>query len=108
MANRRRTWPYSGEELNRDPPVGFFQAPDCVMSSARSLAGPLRTGTELRVGPRAAGARDGDRSERSDMGMDRVTPRDFDVMGTARQRFGDIPSSLVTSQLRRRGDLRNS
>jgi hypothetical protein len=31
--------------------------------------------------------------------MDRISPRDFDPMGTPRNRFGDIPSDATTEQL---------
>jgi hypothetical protein len=31
--------------------------------------------------------------------MDRISPRDFDPMGTPRNRFGDIPSDAITEQL---------
>jgi hypothetical protein len=34
--------------------------------------------------------------------MDRIEPRDFDPAGTARNRFGEIPSSLVSSEVRKR------
>ena len=96
-AGRQTEWP----RVYGNPRAHFLTA-DGYLRSDRSLAGPLRTGTELRVGPRSAGARDGDYSRTSDMGMDRVGPRDFDVLGTCRTRFGEIPSSLVTDQLSRR------
>ena len=31
--------------------------------------------------------------------MDRISPKDFDPMGTTRRRFGDIPSDAITEQL---------
>ena len=42
----------------------------------------------------------------SDFGMDQITPRDFDVMGTARRRFASIPSDLISREIRgkRRAD----
>jgi len=33
--------------------------------------------------------------------MDRVSPRDFDPIGTSRRRSGDIPSDFITGQLRK-------
>jgi hypothetical protein len=40
----------------------------------------------------------------SDMEMDRVTPRDYDVIGTTRNRFGDITSELISRQRGRKND----
>ena len=77
-------------------PTGCFLTADGFLRSDRSLSGPLRTGTSADVGPRAQGVRAGDVSRTSDFGMDRVTPRDFDPMGTSRRRSGEIPSSLAT------------
>jgi hypothetical protein len=107
MPNRRQTWPYSSTDpwLNRDAPLGFFQTPDGVLKSTRSLAGPLRTGTEPRVGPRADGRNAAGEGRDSDFGMDRITPRGFDPIGTSDDRIGPMPSSsLVTEQVRRRND----
>lgn len=84
-----------------DQPVGFFQVPDATFRSDRSLAGPLRTGTEPRVGPRGLSA--GGESRSSDMGMDRVSPRGFDPEGTALSRYGpQFPSPLIAREVRRR------
>lgn len=58
--------------------TAIFQTPDVIQKSERSLAGPLRLGTAPGVGPRGA-PRDGS----SDFGMDRITPRGFDPMGTS-------------------------
>jgi hypothetical protein len=103
MANSKQTWPYAGSDpwLNRDTRPAQFLTPDGYRKSTRSLAGPLRMGTEPRVGPRG-GAVEADYSGASDMGMDRIEPRDFDPMGTARNRFGDISSDLIARQVRGR------
>lgn len=82
-------------------PTAYFQTPDGYLKSDRSLAGPLRMGTTPGVGPRG-GAVIADYAEGSDFGMDRVSPRDFDPMGTSRARFGEIPSDLISRQIRGR------
>ena len=51
------------------------------------------------MGPRAKGAVAGDVSDRSDFGMDRITPKCFDPMGTSLKRYGELPSSAVTEKL---------
>ena len=104
MASQKE-WP-RGRETNgteRGSQTAWYRAPGVWERSDRQMAGPLRTGTEPRVGPRAQGPRDGDRSYTSDMGMDRVDPRCFDPLGTSLKRYSPegIPSSLVTSELGR-------
>lgn len=103
MPNRRRTWPYSrwDPELNRDPPIANYRAPGVWERSDRSVAGPLRMGTTPGVGPRGP-AVEAPYSNRTDFGTDRISPRDFDPMGTCRNRFGDIPSDLIAEQVRGR------
>lgn len=87
----------------RGNPVGDFQHPDGILRSDRPLAGPLRLGTEPRVGPRGL-LPDG---TSSDFGMDRVSPRGFDPMGTSDTRApAQEGSSLVSRQIRGRGDRR--
>lgn len=103
MGNVRRTWPYVrwDPELNRDPPDAKYATPDCFRNSQRTVAGPLRTGTIGPVGPR--GLHDGERSRLTDMGMDSLTPRPFDPMGTSNQRAPEFPNSqFVSRELRRR------
>lgn len=96
----QREWPRGRTNgTERRGPTGFYVAPDGVFRSDRQLAGPLRTGTSADVGPRVRGPVSGDVSARSDMGMDRISPRDFDPAGTPRNRFGDIPSDAITEQL---------
>ena len=84
-------------------PVGRFQTADGILNSARSLAGPLRTGTSPDVGPRQGGATAPGRTFDSDFGTDRVSPREFDPMGTSLRRYSPpgIASSLVTSEVRK-------
>lgn len=99
MASQRE-WPRgksSGSE--KGSPTGFFVTADGYQRSDRQLAGPPRTGTSADVGPRARGPISGDVSARTDLGMDRISPRDYDPLGTPRNRFGDIPSDAVTEQL---------
>lgn len=103
MPNTRRTWPYSSTDpyLNRDAPTAFFLTADGYLKSDRQLSGSHRTGTEPRVGPRANGPNAADYGRQTDFGMDRIAPRDFDPIGTPRNRFGEIPSSLITEKTRR-------
>jgi hypothetical protein len=75
---KQSEWP-----TNRDP-TAVFVTPDGYQKSGNSLAGPLRTGTEPRVGPRGAVAG----GNRSDFGTDRIDPRGFDPIGTALDRYG--------------------
>lgn len=100
MASQRE-WPRVREEngTERTSPVGHYLAPDAIERSDRSLAGPLRLGTSPGVGPRGRAVL-ADYEQRSDMGTDRITPRDFDPMGTARRRFGSLPSDLVSREIR--------
>ena len=94
-----REWPRGQQDgSERDGPIGRFQSRDGVLKSNRSLAGPLRYGTAPGVGPKGDGGGNGD----SDFGMDRIEPRDFDPLGTTRNRFGEIPSELVSRSTRRR------
>lgn len=100
----QREWPRTRDNgLERRGPDAFFLTPDGYLKSGRSLAGPLRLGTEPRVGPRGA-----IRNGSSDFGMDRISPRGFDPMGTALSRYGPQEESpLISRQLRggrRRGD----
>ena len=106
MPNTRRTWPYANTDpyLNRDTARAYFATPDCFLRSDRQLSGSHRTGTEPRVGPRENGPNAADYGRQSDFGMDRVSPRDFDPAGTPRNRFGEIPSSLITEKTQRRND----
>ena len=93
-------WPrprQTGSKGFRGDPNACFLSPDAVMRSERSLAGPLRLGTEPRVGPRGA-LRDGG----SDFGMDRVSPRGFDPMGTSDTRAPPQEGSeLISREVRR-------
>ena len=94
------------EKQSEWPPVkreriGDFLTPDGYLRSGRPLAGPLRLGTEPRVGPRGL-LRDG---TTSDFGMDRVSPRGFYPMGTSDTRAPPQEgSSLLSRQIRGRDD----
>lgn len=95
----QRGWPYArrSDGTERRSPTGFYQSPDVVERSDRSLAGPLRLGTAPRVGPRGA-----IRNGSSDFGMDRVSPRGFDPMGTSLEREPrQEASELVSREVRR-------
>lgn len=99
MANRE--WPRGqADGSERGGPNACFQTPDGTLRSNRSLAGPLRMGTDPRTGPKG-GSVEADNTRESDFGMDRVSPRDFDPMGTTRNRFGEISSKLVSEVARR-------
>jgi hypothetical protein len=78
-----------------DQPVARFQTADAVLKSDRQLAGPLRYGTMPPVGPKG-GAVIGAGS--SDFGMDRITPRGFDPMGTSLRREPNQESSTLISR----------
>jgi hypothetical protein len=77
---------------------GHFLAMDMVMMEGRPVAGPLRYGTEPRVGPRGKAVEAAD-SMMSDHGMDRISPRGMDPQGWPvwdRQ----PPSGLVSTHIR--------
>lgn len=94
MAEKQREWPAVKRE-----PVGYFQHPNGILKSTRSLAGPLRLGTEPRVGPGGL-TREGNAS---DFGMDRVSKRGFDPAGTSDSRDNaQEASSLLSRESRRR------
>jgi hypothetical protein len=93
---KQSEWPVVKRER-----VGDFLRPEGFMRSGRPLAGPLRLGTEPRVGPKGL-LRDG---STSDFGMDRVSPRGFDPMGTSLTRApAQESSSLLSRQIRGRND----
>lgn len=93
-------WPrprQTGSQGYRGDPNACFQTPDALQRSERSVAGPLRLGTEARVGPRGAS-----RPGRTDFGMDRVSPRGFDPMGTSDTRApAQEGSELISREVRR-------
>lgn len=97
MPNRRRSWPY--QDGQADSPPALTQSPDGLWSSARRFAGPLRIGTSPGVGPRGAPNANG---LDTDLGVDRVSPRDFDVLGTSDQRGAPFPSSELIARTGRR------
>lgn len=100
-----REWPRTRESdgTERGSPAGFFEGPDGTLKSGRSLAGPLRTGTSPDVGPRARSRAASGEGRDSDFGMDRISPRGFDPIGTPDDRIGPQPSSdLITEQVRKR------
>ena len=76
---RQGEWPIVKRE-----PDAYVLAPDVYERTDRGLAGPLRFGTVRNgVGPRGpipVGST-------SDFGMDRVTPREFDPIGTSLARY---------------------
>ena len=86
----RRPWPYGGQAAS---PPALTQSPDGLLNSARSLAGNLRLGTAPGAGPRGV-RNDGP----SDLGMDRVSPRFMDPIGTDTTRTPGPSSTLVTRQ----------
>jgi hypothetical protein len=88
----------NSDGTERWSPRGFFQNPTALLRSDRSLAGPLRMGTARGVGPRGGPLPGG-----SDLGMDRVSPRGFDPMGTCDTRAPAQESSeLVSREVRKK------
>lgn len=85
----QREWPTVKRE-----PTGFYQHPDGILKSTRSLAGPLRLGTSPGVGPGGL-TRDGNAS---DFGVDRVSPRRFDPIGSHNTREPPFPASSLLSR----------
>jgi hypothetical protein len=95
MADRKQSeWP----SVKRNP-TADYQTANGFLRSGRPLAGPLRLGTEPRVGPRGL-LPDG---TSSDFGMDRVTPRGFDPAGTSDSRApAQEGSTLLSRSIRSR------
>jgi hypothetical protein len=91
---RQSEWPV----VKREPQVCFL-TPTAFQISDRSLVGPLRLGTAPGVGPRGREGAGGN----SDLGMDRVSPRGFDPMGTSLEREPRQESSRLISDVVRRG-----
>ena len=93
---KQTEWPIVKRE-----PVADFATRDGYLRSGRPLAGPLRMGTTPGVGPRGM-LGDGNAS---DLGMDRVSPRGFDPMGTSDTRApAQESSTLLSRAVRNRGD----
>jgi len=89
----QRGWPRTRDTgVERNAPTAFFAVPDGYLKSERSLAGPLRRGTANTVGPKGSG------NGPSDFGMDRVSPRGFDPIGTALTRYGQQEASQLLSR----------
>lgn len=82
--------------------VADFLSPDGFLRSERSLAGPLRMGTEPRVGPKGLVAG----GTASDFEMDRM-PRRFDVMGSHNDRTPPRPTSTLLSRAVRSRKVEN-
>jgi hypothetical protein len=94
--SRQSEWPIVKREKQ-----AWVLKPDGYEFTARNVAGPLRTGTAPGVGPRGVSA--GGESRLTDYGMDRVSPRGFDPMGTALSRYGQQPGAeLITGEYRDR------
>lgn len=87
---RQSEWPIVKRERISD-----FVTPDGYLRSSRPLAGPLRYGTEPRVGPRDRGPLGG---LPSDFELDRVSPRGFDPMGTSDTRAPRQEDSVLLSR----------
>lgn len=81
MPDRRQNWPYLAGATS---PAALTQTPDGLLNSDRSLAGPLRRGTYGPVGPTGRGLGNVVSRAATDFGMDRVTPRDMDHIGTSK------------------------
>lgn len=96
----QREWPRgrTTDGTSRNSPTGYFLKNEVIQRSDRSLDGPLRLGTAPGVGPRGA-LRNGS----SDLGMDRISPRGFDPMGTSDTRAPAQEASDLLSREVRRG-----
>lgn len=95
---RQGEWPIVKREPN-----AWVVKPDAWERTERSLAGPLRSGTSRLHGVGPKGLNVGGESRTSDFGMDSVSPREFDPMGTSRTRApACYPSELA---VRRRQDV---
>jgi hypothetical protein len=92
-------WPRTQRDgSGRTSPTAIFQAPGLTEKSGRSVAGPLRLGTSPGAGP--SGAVSG---RVSDHGMDRVSPRGFDPLGTSDTRApAQEASETISGQARRK------
>ena len=76
---KQSEWPVVKRE-----PDAYVLVPDTYERTDRGVAGPLRFGTARDgVGPRGNIHPGGT----SDYGMDRVSPREFDPMGTSIERY---------------------
>ena len=85
--------------VERGAPMGHFLTCDgTFMTPDRGLAGPLRFATEPRVGPRGGSVEAAD-SVRSDMGLDRISPRGMDPMAWP-VRMPQQPSGLLSTHIR--------
>lgn len=96
MPNRRRSWPYEGQAAS---PPAITVSPDGTWNSARRFVGPLRAATEPRVGPR--GAPNAETID-TDVGVDRISPRTWDPMGTSDARTAVFPPSELIARVARR------
>jgi hypothetical protein len=86
---RQSEWP-----REKRTPVAHYQTADGVLKSDRSLVGPLRMGTAPGAGPNGM-LRDGNAS---DFGMDRVSPRRFDPIGSHNTRAPEREASSLLSR----------
>lgn len=73
--------------------IADFVTPDGYLRSERSLGGPLRMGTEPRVGPKGLVAG----GTASDFEMDRM-PHRFDPIGSHNDRTPPRPTSTLLSR----------
>jgi hypothetical protein len=96
----QREWPRVRESdgTSRSSPTGFYQSANVIERSDRPLAGSLRLGTAPGVGPKGA-LKPGS----SDFGMDRITPRRFDPIGTSDMRTAQPEASDLISKEVRKG-----
>lgn len=98
---KQSEWPIVKRE-----PDAYVLAPDVYERTDRGAAGPLRSGTvQNGVGPRGRSPQDA-----SDYGMDRVSPRSFDPMGTSIDRYRNPlrDADLISSNPAPRDNKRGS
>jgi hypothetical protein len=89
-------WP----RVKGNPDYGCVLHPNGKQSIDRELVGPLRMGTAPNVGP-SGRAIIADESRLSDLGMDRISPRRFDPIGTSDGRApAPEESKLIAQEIR--------
>ena len=91
MPNSRKTWPYNGQAAS---PAALTLTPDGLLNSDRSLVGPLRRGTFGTAGPTARGLGGVATRGASDFGMDRISQRNHDPIGS-------VPYTPESERIRR-------
>lgn len=98
---RQSEWPIVKRE-----PDAYVLVPDVYTRTDRAATGPLRNGTV----PNGAGPSGKAPQDASDYGMDRVSPRCFDPLGTGISRYSNPKrdAELISSRPAPRSSKRGS